>query len=164
MDDFSNNSRELSIEVRNGDIVKTDADVIVCSASRNLSGIYGLEGAIHKAAGNELLKECRALGTCDCSDAKIIRGYNLEAKYIIHTVTPYYMAGEPKVAELLASCYRKCTELAVKNGCQSIAFPMISTGAKRFPAKVAAHISIAAIIAAAKEYVNDNFCSPPLRK
>lgn len=151
------NVDRLSIEIKNGDIVYIDADAVVCSASSDFCGTYGVEGAIHQAAGRELLKECKSLGHCECGDAKITRGYNLKAKYIIHTVTPYYKAGEQQTMELLTACYRKCIKVAVKNGCKSIAFPMLSTGVKGFPEDVAAHIAISAIVSAAKDYVTDTF-------
>lgn len=106
--------RKLFIKVCNGGVLKTSADAIVYSASLNLFGIYGLEGAIHKAAGKELLKECVSLGVCNCDDAKITRGYNLPVKCIIHTVALCYKAGDSEAEKLLISCYRRCVELAIK--------------------------------------------------
>lgn len=157
MQSFQSNAGRLSIKIRNGDIVKSDTDAIVCSASSDLCGSFGVEGAIHKASGPELLRECKALGTCDCGDAKITRGYNLPARFIIHTVTPYYKAGDQETINLLAACYQKCIKVAVENGCKSIAFPMLSTGVKRFPEDIAAHVAVSAIVAAAKDYVTDFF-------
>jgi O-acetyl-ADP-ribose deacetylase (regulator of RNase III) len=126
------------------DIVGQDVDAIVNSAFTDLRGGLGVDGAIHAAAGPELLKECEKLGGCETGDAKITKGYKLPAKYVIHTVGPVYM-GLPKDAELLAKCYQRCLDVAMENQVKTIAFPSISTGAFGYPIEKAAPIAIRAV-------------------
>jgi len=124
-----------------GDITKMEVDAVVNAANKTLLG-GGVDGAIHMAAGPQLLAECRKLGGCGTGEAKITKGYNLPAKFVIHTVGPVWNDGNDREDELLASCYRNCLKLAVENGVKTIAFPSISTGAYRFPVKRAARIAM----------------------
>jgi O-acetyl-ADP-ribose deacetylase (regulator of RNase III) len=130
------------IEITEGDITGQKVDAIVNAANTTLLGGGGVDGAIHRAAGPQLLEECRKLNGCATGDAKITAGYQLPARYVIHTVGPVWRDGRHKEDELLASCYRKCLALAEKNNIQTLAFPSISTGAYGFPIERACRIAV----------------------
>jgi O-acetyl-ADP-ribose deacetylase (regulator of RNase III) len=129
------------------DITTLDVDAIVNAANRSLLGGGGVDGAIHRAAGPELLAECRLLGGCDTGNAKITRGYRLKAKHVIHAVGPVWVGGAKDEETLLAGCYRTALDLAAANALTSLAYPAISTGVYRFPADLAARIAVGTVAA-----------------
>jgi len=135
-----------------GDITTLEVDAIVNAANKSLLGGGGVDGAIHRAAGKELLAECITLNGCETGKAKITNGYNLIAKHIIHTVGPVWHGSGNNEATLLASCYLESLQLAINNNLQSIAFPNISTGVYGFPKEQAALIAIESV----KEFINKN--------
>ena len=140
------------IEIIQGDITRQSVDAIVNAANCSLLGGGGVDGAIHRAAGPELLAECRTLHGCETGKAKITKGYRLPARFVIHTPGPVWHGGGYGEAELLRSCYRSCLELASENGCETVDFPSISTGVYRFPLEQAADIAIGAIAAYLAEH------------
>ena len=140
------------IKVVKGDITKLNIDAIVNAANTSLLGGGGVDGAIHRAAGPDLLKECRTLGGCKTGESKITKGYKLPVKFVIHTVGPVWHGGKSNEDKLLANCYRTSFKLAVENNIKTIAFPCISTGIYHFPKDRATNIALSAT----KEFLSSN--------
>ena len=142
----------MTIKVLEGDITLLKVDAIVNAANSTLCGGGGVDGAIHKAAGPRLLEKCKTLGGCKTGEAKMTRGYDLPAAFIIHTVGPMWHGGQSHEEEHLKNCYINSLKLAAENGLKSIAFPCISTGAYHFPADKAALVAWGAV----KEFLREN--------
>lgn len=147
MTELSAEIGETRLEIVVADITTLDVDAIVNAANRSLLGGGGVDGAIHRAAGPELLAECKTLGGCETGSAKMTRGYRLKARHVIHAVGPVWSGGGKNEEALLAGCYRSAIDLAAENGLASIAYPAISTGIYRFPADLAARIAVGTVTA-----------------
>jgi O-acetyl-ADP-ribose deacetylase (regulator of RNase III) len=141
-----------TLELVQGDITQQGTDAIVNAANPSLLGGGGVDGAIHRGAGPQLLEECRTLGGCETGDAKITKGYKLKAKHVVHTVGPVYRRDGKRAPEFLASAYRRSLEVASENGLKSVAFPSISTGAYGYPLHEAAPIALKTVVGFLKKH------------